>query len=793
MFTKYNFSKILNHPIASDLSEYKVLLKKINQHHKTLIGASAAELKNKGNRLHNLVQGGAILDEILPEAFALVKEVCYLQTGLLAYDVQLIAGIAMHQGKLIEMQTGEGKTLAAIFPAYLQALTDKGVQILTFNDYLAQRDANWSRPIFEFLSVSVGAIQQGQSLEKKRMAYRCGITYATAKELGFDYLRDFTAYDTEALLLPPFHFAIIDEADAILIDEARNPLVLAGDLLETDLDLHQIADFVDSLAEHVDFQTDDLAKNVFLTDAGIDKVEAFFDLENIHSSKNYPLLSPLNLAMHASIFLIKEVDYIVKKGEIKLIDAFTGRIVEDRKWRNGLQSAVEAKEGLVVQSEGTVLNSLTLQHLLQKFPKLAGMTATARQAAEEFKTTYQLSTVIIPPNIPSQRKDLEDVVFVHKTEKTAAIIAEIERVHRRGQPILIGTLTVKESEDLAERIWQIGIPCQVLNAKNDEEEARIIAKAGCSKAVTISTNMAGRGTDIVLGGGDPLDRQQVVALGGLYVLGTNYHESIRIDRQLRGRAGRQGDPGSTRFYVSFEDELMVRHRLRKVLPKKFRKYSKLGPVTNPRIVKFLPITQHIIDCEMFDQRQYLCRYASFLEKQRSIIQGERQNWLDRSKFLSLLQEQVGARDIRVTASWKPLQAVILYQYDLLWAKHLQRVAEVKQGIHLVRLGGRNPLHEFGLAVDRSFTQLCEALDAAVTEKIEAFLAHPEKAAAHFFIQRPSSTWTYVISDNNFSNQLSMLLSGNGNIGMQVDLFTAPLLFLKGVYDWMKNRSGTGAG
>ena len=486
------------------------------------------------------------------------------------FDVQVLAAIAMHQGKLAEMQTGEGKTLAAVLPAYLNALTGQGVHVLTFNDYLARRDAQWMGPLYRFLGLTVGAVQQGMSPADRRRAYACDVTYVTAKEAGFDYLRDHLCMAPEDLVHRPFHYAIVDEADSILIDEARVPLVIAGSVEARRVDPYQAAELVRSLDARRDFETDEFARNVHFTDSGLDRLESQLRCGDLHAAENLDLLTELSMALHAQVLLRREVDYIVRDGQIELVDEFTGRVAENRRWPDGLQAAVEAKEGVPLRPQGTIRGSITLQHFLRLYPKVCGMTATAQAAAAEFEEFYELAVVVIPPNRPCVRVDAEDTVFTHKEAKYAVLVAEIAAARGRGQPVLVGTASVGESEHLAARLAKAGIECRVLNARNDEQEAAIVAQAAMAGAVTISTNMAGRGTDIKLGGDPPDEREPVVARGGLYVIGTNRHESRRIDDQLRGRAGRQGDPGQSRFFISLEDDLMERYGIGDLLPQRYR-------------------------------------------------------------------------------------------------------------------------------------------------------------------------------------------------------------------------------
>ena len=744
-----NFLESIKKPIEFDLSSFNHDLDEINKYHKKIENNSDHELKELSDNIKQKAQPGA--DDITIEAFALVKEVCRRKLKITPFDVQILGAIALEKGKLIEMQTGEGKTLVAVFAACLNALRKDNVHILTFNDYLARRDAAWMYPIYDFLGLSVGYINESMGLEQKRKAYGSNITYAPAKEVGFDYLRSMIAYNTKDRITQSFNYAIVDEADAILIDEARNPLVLAGNLIESNIDFKEVADFAASLFFDVDYNTDEYARNIYLTDKGIDKVESRYDISNLFSDTNLELHSAVNLALQAKTLLKKDVDYIIKDGQIRLVDEFTGRIVEDRKWKNGLQTAVEAKENIKINKEGSILNSITLQHLMQKYSKLSGMTATAQQAAEEFEFFYNLKTVVIPPNKKCMRTDHQDLVFETKENKILAIVEEVKKVHETGQPILIGTLTVKESEELSEKIRRQNIGCQVLNAKNDELEAEVIAKAGMKNAITISTNMAGRGTDIILGGSERTDLKEIESAGGLYVIGTNRHESLRIDRQLRGRAGRQGDIGSSRFFLSLEDDLMIRYNLKDALPKK-------------KMVKHLPIgeighIQRVIEGQMFDIRRFLYNYSSLIEKQRIIILDERETVLTNQEMADNVKD------------------AILLQYDKLWSLHLDYMSQLKEGIHLLRLGGQNPLREFQKKADLAFNEMCDGLDEDVKKILEYFDNNPGDEISFPGMKKPSSTWTYIVNDNPFGNQPGLMLLDSSNIGLQVDLISLTALFI----------------
>ncbi|MDQ2656863.1 MAG: accessory Sec system translocase SecA2, partial [Bacteroidota bacterium] len=593
------FNKFRPNPVSADVRPYDDLLQQTLQLSETMRDKADLELQTRFAEIRSKVNRGKSPDEHLPEVYAIVAEVFNRTLYFTPYRVQVMAAIALHGRNIIEMQTGEGKTLVAVFAASLNALAGKGVHILTFNDYLAKRDANWMRPVYEFLGITVAFIQETMPAAEKRLAYRCDITYSTAKAVGFDYLRSCMAYMPDEILLPDFHYAIVDEADAILIDEARNPLVFAGNIEGQSMDLYRIARYVSGLVPSRDFMVDEYRLNVFLTDEGIEKTERYFAAQNLYDDSNRDLLIAVNLALQARSMLVKDVDYIIEEGRVKLVDEFTGRIVEDRKWQNGLQSAVEAKEELVIQSEGRILNSISLQHLMSCYAKVSGMTGTAQHAAEEFANFYGLGVVVIPPNKVCVRIDDPDMIFTHKAAKTRAILEEVRKVHQDGRPILIGTLTVKESEELQAEMQRYGITCTVLNAKNNESEAAIIAQAGMPGAVTISTNMAGRGTDIVLGGRDQGSKEAIVAAGGLHIIGTNRHESLRIDHQLRGRAGRQGDPGSSQFIVSMEDDLMVKYQLKSLLPRHLRNLHQDDPIYFTTIARSIAQAQRIIEGQLY--------------------------------------------------------------------------------------------------------------------------------------------------------------------------------------------------
>ena len=538
-------SELLGRPVEFDLSHDRALLVRIDELESGFGGRSDKELAEESRILKRRVQDGTEPGLLVAEAFALSREAARRAIGQRPFDVQILAGLAIHRGRIAELATGEGKTLAAVAPAYLHALLGRGVHVLTFNDYLARRDARWMGPVYERLGLSVGYVQEGMMPTERRRAYRCDVTYVTAKEAGFDYLRDGLALDDSEQVHRPFHFAIVDEADSILIDEARIPLVIAGDAGQSPnlAGPERMAAVARQLLPKIDYDTDEYQHNIALTEAGIARAEGLLGCGDLYASENLARLAQLRNALHAQCLLARDVDYVVRAGRVELVDDFTGRVADKRQWPDGLQAALEAKEGVQRQPEGRILGSVTLQHFLRQYPQLAGMTATAQPAAEELEQLYGLRVTVVPTHRPMIRVDDPDVVFTDQDAKRAALVGEIAGVHATGRPVLVGTASVGESERLADELRAKGVPGEVLNARNDEREAEIVAHAGAVGAVTISTNMAGRGTDIRLGGPDDhaADREKVVALGGLYVIGTNRHASLRIDQQLRGRAGRQGD------------------------------------------------------------------------------------------------------------------------------------------------------------------------------------------------------------------------------------------------------------
>jgi preprotein translocase subunit SecA len=752
--------------IEFDLKEYRKPLTKINELRRKYEIIEDHFLKEMSKKLVVRARNGECLDDLLVDAYALVYEATRRMLGISLFDVQIIAGIAMHQGKLAEMQTGEGKTFVAVLPAYLNALTGQGVHVLTFSDYLARRDASWMGPVYNFLGLNVGFVQEGMTTIERQKAYASDVTYATAKEAGFDFLRDNLCMEKSDLVHRPFNFAIIDEADANLIDEARVPLVIAANTTEPEINYYRMIEVVQSLEADVDFDTDEYSRNVNLTESGLDKVESQLGCGGLHNDENLYLLTGVNLALHAVVLLRRDIDYIVRDGKVELIDEFTGRVADKRRWPYGLQAAVEAKEGLQIQSEGMVRGSITLINLLKLYPKVCAMTATATPAAEEFKQFYNLDIVVIPPNRPCIRIDYPDIVFTHRQAKIKALIEEIERVHNTGRPILVGTCSVSESEGIAARLHQTGIKCNVLNAKNDELEAKIIARAGLLNAVTISTNMAGRGTDIRLGGEQERDGEKVKSLGGLYVIGTNRHESRRIDNQLRGRAGRQGDPGSSRFFISLEDDLLVCYGIQELIPPEHQITQQDDPIDDPVIGTEIARAQRIIEGQNFEIRRTLWNYSSVLEEQRKIICQRRQNILLEKTSLKLLAAQAPERfsELRAVVGEEVLRRVekqiSLFHLDQCWAEYLDQINHIREGIFLYSTGGLNPLDEFHKKVAKTFYELMHRIDKEIIETFTS--ANIDENGIDFVREGligPTSTWTYLISDNPFGDFMQRLRRG----------------------------------
>ena len=637
------------------------------------------------------------------------------------FDVQLRGALALARGSIAEMQTGEGKTLAAVPAVAWYARAGRGVHVITVNDYLARRDAAWMGDIYRFLGLSVAHLQQGMSVAERRAAYASDVTYTSSNEIGFDFLRDRLALHLDEQVQRPFAAAVIDEVDSILIDEARIPLVIAGG----DSDDSALAYAADRLVRNFrapfHCTMDVGAHNVALTDLGIAEVERAFHCGNLYEERNIPLLTAVQDSLHAHVLLHRDVDYVVKNGAVEMVDEFKGRVAQDRRWPAGLHTAVEVKEGVATKRQGMILGSITLQHLIALYPQVCGMTGTAATQSVEFQKLYGLPVETIPPNQPVIRIDHPDAVFETRIEKEQAVLDEIRRAHQRGQPVLVGTGSVEESERLSGMLADV--PHRVLNARNDEMEAGIIAQAGARGAVTISTNMAGRGTDIQLGDG-------AAALGGLYVIGTQKHESRRIDNQLRGRAGRQGDPGCSRFFVSREDQLLVKYR-----------------DLNPRLGTDFDTVQRLVEGQNLDQRLFLQAYELPVEGQRHRIHTYRQQ---------VLEGKAGG-----TSEFEKL--VALRTIDSLWSDYLARLAEFRSGLPwlswglvglpMFSLDRRDAQYEFAQKIHREFQEL----EAEMPAEIARRLAEAKEMGAD--PGERGAVWTYLTTDQPFTSWTGRFAAG----------------------------------
>jgi preprotein translocase subunit SecA len=794
------FNRFRGISVETDLAGYARTIGRIRSFHEAEglgrrtdvdLGVLAADLRR---RLESATLS-AQTDAAKVEACALVFEAARRTIGLAAHDVQMATGLAMAAGKIAELPTGEGKTLAAVFPASLFAFSGRPVHVLTFNDYLARRDAAWMGPVYRLLGVSVGIAQEGQDKPAKRAAYACDVTYATAKEAGFDFLRDRLAYEPADLVHRPFGLALVDEADSVLIDEARVPLVISGAAGDLDTDAGRLAVIVRGLEQGKDYETDAEKANVFPTDEGIRKLESRLGCGNLFSRENEMLLAAVHCALHAQALLERDVDYIVRAGRVEIVDEFTGRVMDKRHWPDGLQAAVEAKENVLRASEGRILGSITLQHYFRLYPALCGMTATAATSSRELGEFYGLGVVVVPPHKPCVRRDLPDVVFTHREAKHKALVREIGGVQRTGRPVLVGTASVRESEELAAAFGKSGVPCEVLNAKDDELEAELVARAGAPGAVTISTNMAGRGTDIKLGGPNEDEHDRVAALGGLYVIGTNRHESRRIDSQLRGRSGRQGDSGSSRFFISLEDDIFARYGLGRGFFKRHRLAKQDAPVGDELLRKEIVHGQRIIEGRNLDVRRALWDFSTLVETQRRIVAGWRDGVFDsnspeeRPFRPSPKLRKAGASRFGAEAFAGMARRIALFQIDRLWADHLAWLADLRESIHLVSLGRKEPISEFQKAATEAFLGLEKKIEREARRTLKSFIDREGPVdLEREGIKGPSSTWTYLVNDDQFGWGIEMLKGTNIGFSAVAAAYFGPLfVFTLIVNRWKRRR------
>jgi len=737
-----------------------------------------AALRDKTEEFKTRLTEGETLDDLLPEAYAVVREAAKRVLGMRHFYVQLVGGIVLHRGDIAEMKTGEGKTLVATLPAYLNALTGKGVHVVTVNDYLARRDREWMGQVFEFLGMTVGLNENGMTPEEKRAAYQADITFGTNNEFGFDYLRDNMVLYPEQIVQRELHFAIVDEVDSILIDEARTPLIISGQANKA-TDLYYKADqLVRRLKPGDDYTIDEKTRTVTLTESGVDKAESFLGIDNLYDVRNITVNHHVQQALKAHVLMKRDRDYVVNEDGVVIVDEFTGRLMHGRRYSDGLHQAIEAKEGLQVQRESMTLATITLQNYFRLYQKLAGMTGTAKTEEEEFRKIYGMNVVQIPTHKPMIRKDLSDVLYRTEEAKFRAVVEEIVRRHAKGQPVLVGTVSIDKSEKLSRMLKKRGIPHQVLNAKNHAKEAEIIAQAGQRGAVTIATNMAGRGTDIVLG-------QGVAELGGLHVIGTERHESRRIDNQLRGRSGRQGDPGSSQFFLSLEDDL-----LRRFAPEWLREWMKNQmvddtPIEGKRFSRSIESAQKKVEGINFDTRRWVLQYDDVLNQQREIIYKQRRQVLlsDNLRYIVLdMAKDLIQRVVEVHAPEKDLpdewdldsildfaesvlfpegvvaiedleeceepkeltdillkatvnhyelrekeigfdrmqefsKVVILRTVDRKWMDHIDAMDQLRQGIHLRAYGQTNPLREYQFEGYEMFEQMVHEIQEEVVKYV----------------------------------------------------------------------------
>lgn len=760
-------NKLFGDPNIRELNKLNPLVDKINQLDKEIKNLGDTVLQEKTLYFKKQIAQGITVDEILPEAFAVVREVARRTIKMRHFDVQLIGGIVLHQGKIAEMATGEGKTLVATLPAYLNALTGKSVHIITVNDYLAKRDRFWMGPVYEFLGLKVGLIQHDMNTEQRKEAYQSDVVYGTNNEFGFDYLRDNMSISPEEIVQYEHEFAIVDEIDSILIDEARTPLIISGPTEESTSKYFQIDKLIYHLKEEQDYKINEKEKTAYLTEEGVARMEKLLAVDNLYAQNNVHLQHHIIQALKAHKLFRRDVDYVVKNGEVIIVDEFTGRLMFGRRYSDGLHQAIEAKENVAIARESQTLATITFQNFFRLYHKLAGMTGTAKTEEDEFIEIYNLPVAVIPPNRPLIRHSYPDVIYKSEKEKFTAVVEEIKELHQQGRPILVGTVSIEKSERLSKLLDREHIEHNVLNAKNHEKEAEIVAEAGQRGKVTISTNMAGRGTDIVLGTG-------IAEMGGLHVIGTERHESRRIDNQLRGRAGRQGDPGSSRFFLALEDDLLRLFGSDRIA----NFMEKLGveegtPIEHPFITRSIEGAQKRVEARNFEIRKQLLQFDNEMEFQRKIIYEQRKTVLlsdnIRDIIVGMVEDTVENMVQRYTSKdvypeeWnlealkenffeifgitmdspgditsltipylqnnllekaregyqekeKELSSLLMRQIEKMillrivdreWKDHLKRLDDLKQGIGLRAYGQKDPLTEYHFEAHNMFQNMID--------------------------------------------------------------------------------------
>ncbi|MGK2866273.1 MAG: accessory Sec system translocase SecA2 [Mycobacterium sp.] len=718
------------------------------------------EQLRKAAGLLNLDELAAASD--IPQFLAIVREASERSIALRPFDVQLLGALRMLAGDVVEMATGEGKTLAGAIAAAGYALGGRSVHVISVNDYLARRDAEWMAPLLEALGLTVGWITSDGTPEQRREAYACNVTYGSVNEIGFDVLRDQLVISVDDLVSPSPDVALIDEADSVLVDEALVPLVLAG-TSHRETPRLEIIKLVGELREGTEYETDADRRNVQLTDGGARRLETALGGIDLYSEEHVgTTLTEINVALHAHVLLERDVHYIVRDDAVHLINASRGRIASLQRWPDGLQAAVEAKEGIDITETGEVLDTITVQALINRYPRVCGMTGTALAAGEQLRQFYKLGVSPIPPNKPNVREDESDRVYITVAAKNDAVVEHIAEVHATSQPILVGTRDVAESEELHERLVKAGIPAVVLNAKNDAEEAAVIAEAGAEARVTVSTQMAGRGTDIRLGGSDESGHDQVAELGGLHVIGTGRHYTERLDNQLRGRAGRQGDPGSSVFFSSWEDDVVVSFLEPNKLP---LQTDRDGKITSDKAATLLDQAQRVAEGKTLDLHANTWRYNQLTAQQRGILVDRRDTLLRTSAAREELAERSPKRyeQIAEKVSEERLEEIcrliMLYHLDRSWADHLAYLADIRESISLRALGNQNPLDEFHrMAVDAFASLAADAIEAAQQTFDTANIVDGETGLDLTRLARPTSTWTYMIHDDPLADNVMSALS-----------------------------------
>jgi len=712
---------------SKKLQDLQVKAEMVNEWESRISGLSDTELTAKTDEFRIRYSDGETLEDMLPEAFAVVREAAQRTLGMRHFDVQIMGGVVLFEGQIAEMKTGEGKTLVATLAVYLEAISGKGVHVVTVNDYLAKRDSDWMGKVYRFLGLRVGLLQNMMDQDDRVAAYKADVIYGTNSEFGFDYLRDNMATDPQEIVQRGHNFAIVDEVDSILIDEARTPLIISGEPEKAADTYRTFARIMPKLREGVDYEVDDKTRTVAATEEGVAKVEKALNIDNLYNDVNSQLVNHLNQALRAQAIYRRDVDYVVQDGEVLIVDEFTGRLMVGRRYSEGLHQAIEAKEAVPIKEENQTLATITLQNYFRMYDKLAGMTGTAATEAEEFRHIYKLETVVVPSNQPMVRIDNSDIIYKTEAAKFKAVVEDICERHKSDQPVLVGTVSIENSEKLAAMLKKQGVPHEVLNAKHHEREAEIVAQAGRKGAVTIATNMAGRGTDIVLGGSpaDPQEAELVVAAGGLHVLGTERHESRRIDNQLRGRSGRQGDPGSSQFYLSLEDSLMRifgSERISSIM-------DRLGlpddiPIEHKMVSRSIETAQRQIEAQNFEIRKRVLEYDDVMNQQRKMVYEQRLQVLFGEDIDNLTRQLVSDSVARAVAIFASEET---YPEDWDWeglGVYLGRLAPVTGALQSIDHSHATPA-DLSEVLEAEFTKVLESrrdqFGAEMFEKMQRYV------------------------------------------------------------------------